>query len=250
MRVRARALALALVLAAACETPPPPALERPTLRPELVQRGGLLFLDLRISGDGSRACATCHPGGGSDGLLYRDGEPVQPQSAGARKSPRLWGLWQTAPYLWDGSIPDMGGTLERMLRVEMRGGRLDETDRAALEAYLLSLPPFDRGRIDESGDVGEPSTLSQRRGREIFVRAECSKCHPAPAFTDRAISDVGSGTWDTPALRGISAEGSQPYGHDGRWTTLEQAVHAMPLAKDEPLSPVELDWLLEYLKLL
>jgi len=57
--------------------------EKPALDPDLVQRGAALFLDPRLSGDGSRSCASCHPGGGADALVYRDGESVAPGAAWA-----------------------------------------------------------------------------------------------------------------------------------------------------------------------
>src|SRR5262245_41086289 len=62
-----------------------PPLEPPTLDAALVQRGQALFLDPGLSGDRSRACNTCHPGGASDGNLYRDGEPARAGDAGARR---------------------------------------------------------------------------------------------------------------------------------------------------------------------
>ncbi|MEX2206861.1 MAG: cytochrome c peroxidase, partial [Myxococcota bacterium] len=62
----------------------PPA-ARPVLDPDLVQRGHALFLDARLSGDGSRTCSTCHPGGGADARVYLDGESVPPGSAGGRR---------------------------------------------------------------------------------------------------------------------------------------------------------------------
>jgi cytochrome c peroxidase len=96
-------LVVALVLAVACHPfrarlPDPPVIDA-----DLAQRGGILFLDTRLSGDGSRSCATCHPGGGSDGLVWLDDREVDAGTPEGRKSTRLWGLWQTPPYMWDGS---------------------------------------------------------------------------------------------------------------------------------------------------
>jgi cytochrome c peroxidase len=248
--MRARHLAAALLLALGCRAqapllPAPPAIDR-----DLAQRGGLLFLDSRLSGDGSRSCASCHPGGGSDGGVYLDGERVDPGTPGSRKSPRLWGLWQTPPYRWDGSAAQLRPLIEQQLRVEMRGGSASEIDLRALEAYLLSLRPFDRGRILEDGSPAEPSSLRQLRGREVFVEVRCPQCHPAPSFALGKTRDVGTGAkYDVPTLRGLSSEGSAPYGHDGRWQTLEQAVWAMLAARELELSELELDYLIEYLKL-
>jgi hypothetical protein len=78
-----------------------------------------------------------------------------------------------------------------MLAVEMRGGKLAGRDREALEAYLLSLAPFDRRRLEPDGAPVEPSTLSARRGYAVFAKAECTDCHPAPVFA-RASSSTSA----------------------------------------------------------
>ncbi len=231
-----------------CATPPEEQVEPPTLNPDLVQRGAFVFVDPRISADGSRACATCHPGGGSDGGVYRNGAATAPGTPGARKSPSLRGLWQTAPYMWDGSLPDVRSTLERMLSVEMGGGELAPYDLDALEAYVLAFLPFDRGHLEADGTPVEPVTLAARRGAAVFVKAECHTCHPAPVYTRPLRYDLGTGREiDTPTLLGLSS--SPPYGHDGRWATIEDTVDAMLAALDTKLSDRERHQLVEYLKL-
>jgi len=227
------------------ETPAAP----PVLDPDLVQRGAAVFVDPRLSGDGSRSCASCHPGGGEDHLVYVAGESVLPGTEAGRRTISLRGLWQTAPYFWDGSAATVADAIGRMLTVEMRGGKLTGRDREALETYLLSLKPFDRGRLHADGSPVEPVTLSARRGFAVFAKAECSVCHPAPAFTRRLNFDVGSGgKFAIPTLRGVSTAG--PWGHDGRWPDLESAVRAIATAREIEISPDEMNTLLEYLKLL
>jgi cytochrome c peroxidase len=242
---------VALALAAACRPFAARLPEPPVIDPDLAQRGGSLFLDTRLSGDGTRSCATCHPGGGSDGIVWVEDVPVDAGTPEGRKSPRLWGLWQTPPYMWDGSEERLRPLIERKLRVEMRGGSASEIDLRALEHYLLSLRPFDRGRILEDGSPAEPNTLRQRRGHDVFEAAKCTRCHPAPAFARGGSADVGTGgRYDVPTLRGLTAPGAAPYGHDGRWPTLEEAVRAMLRAREVDLTDRELEHLLEYLKLL
>lgn len=221
----------------------------PVLDPDLVQRGAALFVDARLSGDGSRACATCHPGGGEDHRVYRADESVAPGSAGGLRTISLRGLWQTAPYFWDGSAATVSAAVARSLAVEMRGGQLTGKDREALEAYLLSLPPFDRQRVQGDGAPVEPATLSARRGFAVFAEAECSVCHPAPTYTRAQLFDVGTGgELAIPTLRGVATAG--PWGHDGRWPDLESAVRAIATAREVELSSDEMTQLLEYLKLL
>jgi cytochrome c peroxidase len=138
--------------------PPPP---RPALDPDLVQRGAVLFSDARLSGDKSRACSTCHPGGGADHEVYAAGEAVPAGTPSGRRSMPRRGLWQTAPYLWDGSAPTVPDAVERMLRVEMRGGR--SPAGIAMRRRLSARPALRSRPIQPDGAPVEPSTLSARR---------------------------------------------------------------------------------------
>lgn len=223
--------------------------ERPVLDPDLVQRGAALFVDPRLSADGSRSCSTCHPGGGADAQVYLDGESVAAGSAGGRRTLTLRGLYQTAPYFWEGSAKTLAEAVDHMLAVEMRGGKLEGREREALEAYLLSLAVFDRRRVQPDGAPVEPSTLTARRGFGVFAKAECVDCHPAPVYKRAKLVDIGSGgRFAIPTLRGVST--AAPFGHDGRWPDLETAVRAHFQSTGVELSSDELTQLLEYLKLL
>jgi cytochrome c peroxidase len=159
--------------------------------------------------------------------------------------PSLQGAWETPPYLRDGSAETVAAAIARM-QPYLGGRAVGEQQGAALAAYVLAIPRFERGRVDDSGAPLEPNTLRMRRGHESFLR-HCAGCHPAPLFTDRRRHEVhGAGELDTPTLRGVAD--SAPYGPDGRIATLAEAVRAQPV--DEPLSERELENLIEYLKLL
>ncbi len=214
-----------------------------------MQRGALLFMNPALSGDASRSCATCHPGGGSNGLTYSDGAEVPAGSARGRNVPELRGAWQTPPYFWDGSVASVADALDRMLAVEMRGSPIGATDRDALVAYVLSIPPFDNGRVEPDGTPTEPVTLSARRGFSVFERAKCTVCHRPPSFSHTLRFDIGTdGKWSVPTLRNVSRTG--PWGHDGRWDTLEDAVVAILEHRGVELDFVERQQLLRYLELL
>ncbi|MFQ5515794.1 MAG: cytochrome-c peroxidase [Myxococcota bacterium] len=248
-----RALAIVLpllgaVLGGGCRSVAIPSAP-PPLDPDAVQRGALLFLDPRVSADGTRSCASCHPGGGAIPASFVGAHEVAPATPGGRNTLPLRGVWQTAPYLWDGSQATLRGTLLRMLEVEMGGGRLSERDLAALESYVLSIPPFERGRIEPDGRPREPATLSAKRGFAIFRKLGCERCHPPPSFTRPRPTDLGTGgVFDAPSLRGLADSG--PWGHDGRWATLEEAVRAVLRLRGRELSEREIYELISYLKLL
>jgi len=227
----------------------PPPQNPPDLDPDLIQRGGSLFLDPRISGDGQRSCASCHDPSRTSRTVYLNGEPVDPGTEGARAAPYLRGLYQTAPYLWDGSQSNIQGVIDRMLGSEMRGGKLSDIDREALAAYLLTIPPFDNGRINPDGSPTEPATKSARDGFELFQSSGCTNCHPPTVYTRRLPFDIGTGgKFDVPSLRGLPKDG--PLGHDGRWQDLETAVNAILAQREVELTYRQKLSLREYLKLL
>ena len=234
-----------LVLAGCLGMPAAP----PVLDDDQVQRGALLFHDLRLSGDGTRSCATCHPGGGSDGRFWAGTREVAPGDPRGRRTLPLRGLWQTPPYLWDGSLGSVREVLGRMLAIELGGAPLSEPDMAALEAYALSIPAFDNGRVQPDGSPSEPATLSARRGFALFERSGCDVCHRPPSYSHRLRFDIGTdGKWSVPSLRNVSR---QPrLGHDGRWADLETAVIAVLYQREVTLTNPELHQLLRYLELL
>lgn len=234
----------------ACSTQGLAPSEPPTgLDPDRIQRGAMLFIDPRISVDGSRSCATCHPGGEADGKVWARGVAVEPGAAGGRRTRFVRGAWQSAPYFWDASATSLRGAIERMLAVEMGGTQLAPHDLQALETYVLSLAVFDRGRIQDDGTPNDPVSLAALRGFAVFERARCTTCHPPAAFLVPRAADVGTGGMiDVPSLRGLA--GRAPYGHDGRWATLEEAVLAMLRLQKLELSFDERLQLQEYLKLL
>ncbi|MBW2279823.1 MAG: hypothetical protein JRG76_04855 [Deltaproteobacteria bacterium] len=214
-----------------------------------MQRGALLFLDPALSGDGSRSCSTCHPGGASDQLFYDAGTEVPPTSAGARRTLSLRGAWQTPPYLWDGSAATVPDAIARMLRVEMRGGDPSSLDLKSLAAFVLSIPAYDNGRIQPEGEPVEPATLSARRGFAVFQQAKCAVCHPPPTYTHRFQFDIGTGgKWSVPTLRGVSQLGR--LGHDGRWADLEQAMQEILAHREVELTNAEFYQLKAYVELL
>lgn len=199
--------------------------------PELA-RGRALFhstVDARISGD-HRACASCHPDGRDDGLVWSSPD-------GPRQTKHIAGtVVDAAPFGWFGEH----ATLREHLRVTMQnlggsGLEIDvpgaEDDLQALMAYVRSLPVPRAHRVEAE---------LAARGRVIFTSEEqgCEGCHRAGG-TDGLAYDVGSGStaersarFDTPSLRRIA--GSPPYFHDGRFPTLAALLRARDVRMGHP----------------
>jgi hypothetical protein len=178
--------------------------------------------DKRISSDG-RACASCHPDGRDDGLVWST-------PTGPRQTPMLAGrLPGTAPYGWDGAGEDVTNHLGHTL-ARLEGTGLAPSDRDALVRYATTL---EGPRVEE-----DPSVAAIGRGREVFQSAGCASCHaPESGYTDGKRHDVKSGatadafaSFDTPSLH--FAAGTAPYFHDGRYSTLR----ALLTDKDGPMS--------------
>jgi mono/diheme cytochrome c family protein len=169
--------------------------------------------DLRISGDG-RACASCHPDGRDDTLVWSSPK-------GSRQTPMLAGrLEGAAPYGWNGDAPDIGKHL--VSTVKRLGGKgLDGEDKEALIAYLgaMRAPSGTRTRVlAEAIEHGSAIFRSEQAG--------CASCHGTSGdLPDGVQHDVKSrnesdtqAKFDTPSLRFVG--GSAPYFHDGRYPDL------------------------------
>ncbi len=96
---------------------------------DTVDRGNILFHDPVIG------CAECHPS-----PLYTDNLAHEIIRGDPTITPSLVGVMATAPYLSDGSEPDLEGLLWRFRDGEMGDtSALDEGELADLEAFLRSL---------------------------------------------------------------------------------------------------------------
>ncbi len=174
--------------------------------------------DTRIAKDG-RACASCHPDGRDDGLVW-----ATPN--GPRRTKMLAGMLAgTAPFSWDGKSPELRDHLQDTFKRLSGEGGLRSVELRALVAYIESLDPPPR--------APEVDTKLAARGSELFhgEAAGCATCHRGDALTDRERHDVQSKhnadrapDFDTPSLRFVS--GRAPYFHDGRYGTLRELLTA------------------------
>jgi len=210
-----------------------------------LERGRVLFHstgDDRISGDG-RACASCHPDGRDDTLVWSSPN-------GPRQTPILAGrLEGAAPYGWNGDATDVSTHLVQTFK-RLGGKGITGDDKEALMAYVGSL------RAPPPRKAKDPSSVE--RGLAIFrsSEAECSSCHgeggdlPDGVSHDvksRAGADIRT-KFDTPSLRFVS--GSAPYFHDGRYKDLHTLLTKSDgkMGHTKQLSPDELADLESYLE--
>jgi mono/diheme cytochrome c family protein len=209
--------------------------------------GRLLFHasgDARIARDG-RACASCHPDGRDDSLVWATPE-------GPRRSIMLAGRVKgTAPYAWNGSEDDLRTHLATTFdRLDGEGG-LKSLELKALSAYVESLAPPPSATVSRDAQA--------ERGAELFASAEvgCVLCHGGAMATDNQHHDVKSkagadktGEFNTPSLHLVGGTG--PYFHDGRYKTLHDLLAATgdDMGHTSQLSPRDLEALEAYLRTL
>jgi YVTN family beta-propeller protein len=211
------------------------------LPPALLNGKRLFFSSARpdLAKAGWISCNTCHVEGEADGrtwlLQYLGGVPPGENPVIRRNTTSLRGMIETYPLRWSAEWNESADS-EFSVRFEQFGtglidGEMNDTrngppnqgrsyDLDCLALYIDSLSPPARTHT---------LTEAEQRGRAIFEspQTQCTKCHPAPLYTDLQTHDVGTadgpGEWfgpliDTPTLRFLYD--SAPYLHNGSAATL------------------------------
>lgn len=159
-------------------------------------------------GNASRgtACASCHPEGGEDGRTWVFA------GMGPRRTPAMHGdVTETAPFHWDGDLPDLRALSDVVFTGRMSGPSLTGGQVSALGAWMDELP----------APVVQPRDADAvARGRALFWgEAQCATCHSGAMLTNNQTVDVGTGQpFQVPSLVGVSQR--LPVMHDGCATTM------------------------------
>ncbi len=174
-----------------------------------LRRGRELFFtnDRRIS-MGKKACASCHPDGGDDGLAW-------PTPEGKRRTLALAGRLGEEGFGWRGAHGKLETHIKNTITINLRGKGLPDADLAALSAYVRSM----------KAPAARPLGTEATRGKVVFsgATADCASCHvPSRMFSDGLPHDVGGGAFRTPSLIGIAGRGR--FFHDGRYRSLDELL--------------------------
>ena len=250
--------------AAAATGPITPIPEPPPLDPRKVALGGSLFGDPRLSGDGHRACMSCHDvdTNGADGRardVAPDGTPLRfttPTVFNAALSFRLgWkGDLGTLEDQAKASLESprlMGGSMPRILSVL---GSDPKTNRQFHEAYghgpdeaslLNAIATYERSLLTPGSRFdqwlqGDDEALSpeEQQGYQLFKAEGCASCHQGVnvggnLFERSGIFHPLTGNelplLRVPSLRNVAV--TAPYFHDGSAATLQDAVRRMARAQ-------------------
>lgn len=221
-----------------------------------VAKGRALFNDVKLSGDGRWACASCHPDNGhTDNKTYVVVEVVPDGDPRGRSTPTLWGAGTRQAYSWAGTAPSLEANIRGIIVNRMKGAEPSPETLDALGAYVRSLGYPPNPYLNADGTPTAAAPAAAKRGYEIFtVKAGCKACHLPPTYDKKDVEDVGSGgKFKVPSLRVVSR--TAPYYHDGRFATLEQTVRFMweyvqKAGTTEKLTDDDLRDLVEFLKIL
>ena len=210
--------------------------------------GELLFNDATICRQQWQSCASCHPDGRTDVLnwdLMNDGV------GNTKNTKSLLRSFETPPSMAEGVRATAAVAVRAGLNNILFADR-PEAECAALDAYVQSLRPVPSPCLVD-GQLSEAA----RRGQALFAseRTGCSRCHPAPLYTDLKMHDVGSrdkygwtDRFDTPTL--IEVWRTAPYLHNGLYPSVKELLvegrHGMGPTRLEGLSPAEIDDLVEF----
>ncbi|MEZ4447904.1 MAG: c-type cytochrome [Nannocystaceae bacterium] len=183
------------------------------------------------------SCASCHPEGTDDGHVW-DFEGLGPRRTQAIDV----GLRDTAPYHWDGDMPDFDVLMSEVLAHRM-GGKRQSPDRS--DSFTRWI--FDQERPAAHSGVDALATIEN--GKALFTAYECSKCHDGAALGGTRTERIAGEEKQVPTLRRISLH--PPYMHDGRSKTLEAAVRDMIETTRSTSAPdVDVDAIAAYLRTL
>ncbi|MBX7083222.1 MAG: hypothetical protein K1X88_28705 [Nannocystaceae bacterium] len=194
--------------------------------------GHRLFHEGGISG---LACASCHPEGGDDGLVWDLGAPRHTQSLQA-------GIAGTEPLHWEGDLDSFDALVDEVHAQRMGELRQSEERVAAFQNWIEAIdetPP----RTDADTDVAA--------GAALFDQLGCASCHNGPALTNNQTVAVGDAEpVQVPGLHTVALH--PPYMHDGRAATLADAVVDMidRTAPDAGASASDVAQLVAYLETL
>jgi hypothetical protein len=189
------------------------------------------------------ACASCHPEGRDDGLVWTF------QELGPRRTQVLAGsILARAPYHWLGDEADLPTLMDDVFAVRMAGPTPTNSEHRSLGPFL--------NRVPAPAPIGMANADAAARGKTVFEDGSvgCLGCHNGVLMTTKQIVDVGTGgAFKVPSLIGVGARA--PFMHTGCAATLTDRFTAScgggdTHGKTSQLSSAQISDLVAYLQTL
>ncbi len=259
--------------------PQPPAAD-----PLKLALGARLFGDTRLSGDGTRACSSCHDlqTNGADNRSFDtapDGAKLAfntPSIFNAALNFRFgWeGNYRTLPEVTEASLESpqiMGANVDEILktlnadptvRLQFENAYGHAPDRNSLLDAISTfenslLTPTSRFDLWLEGDTTALSN-EEMQGYQLFKASGCVSCHQGATVGGNLFERSGifkplmatsSSLMRVPSLRNVAA--TAPYFHDGSAATLDEAVRRMARAQlGEDMSQTQIRTIVAFLQTL
>jgi hypothetical protein len=118
------------------------------------------------------------------------------------------GILATAPFHWNGDLPNLGVLMDEVFVKRMSGPSLDPAYIDVLSRWLDGVPSL------PARPARDPAAAD--RGRTLFQSPSvgCTSCHNGPLLTNNNTVDVGTGRpMQVPSLRGVGWRA--PFMHNG-----------------------------------
>lgn len=195
---------------------------------DLARKGEMLFHSAKMCFENWQSCSSCHPDGRVDGFnwdLLNDG------IGNPKNTHSLLYSQQTPPVMSTG-VREKAEIAVRSGMTHIMSIDNNETNALAIDAFLMNMRPVPSPYLAD-----EKLSESAQKGKEIFEKRNCTRCHNGPYLTGQQLYDVGTTSkfdirldsgnqpvpqklFDTPTL--IELWRTAPYLHDGRYYTLEE----------------------------
>ncbi|MBC8067989.1 MAG: c-type cytochrome [Deltaproteobacteria bacterium] len=156
------------------------------------------------------SCASCHPEGTDDGFVWRF-EGLGPR----RTQPLDVELAGSAPFHWDGDMPDLDVLMSEVLAHRMGGERQSPERSESFASWL-----FAQGRPAVRPTESDAAEVA--RGEALFASNGCARCHDGAQLGGARTESFRGAALQVPSLRRVSLR--PPFMHDGRSVTLRDAV--------------------------
>ena len=217
-------------------------------------QGRRFFFDAtntQITPSGVVSCASCHPGGSDDGLVWFIHTSTIPLKR--RRTPHLGNSKSpTAPFHWNGQFATMNDLAESTITGLMAGLGLG-VDATTFQAYIDEIVTTPVLPVTDAAAVARGSTLFHTGGSK-----PCALCHSGAEQTDDLMhavlnpmslhSDDVFPQANTPALHAVFLQA--PFFHDGRASSLRDVLtraDAAEMLGGQVLSSVDVSDLIAYL---
>ncbi len=219
--------------------------------PQMTSRrlGEYLFGNATLCYQRWQSCASCHPDGRSDALVW---DLLNDGQGNPKNTKSLVLAHETPPSMATGVRKSAESAVRSGVRNILFANR-SEQDAVDIDAYLRSLKPVASPKL-----IDGQLDAAARRGRVLFQsdRIRCIRCHRPPFYTDLKSHNVDTRSrsdqadrFDTPSL--LETWRTAPDLHDGRYTTIRQLLkdgkHGLTQHTGQTLSSSEMNDLIEFI---